>query len=388
MKRYDYLIAGGGMAAAAAIKGIRELDRGGSIGVVGAELDPPYDRPPLSKGLWKGKPIDAIWMDTGSADLRLGLAVEELRPSSHAVLCGKGELFEYGKLLVATGGRPRRLSAAEDPAIYLRELRDYRDLRARCGDAERFLVVGGGLIASEIAAALSTAGKKVAMVFPEEGIAARLLPRDLSLHLNEFYRGKGVELFPGESVRTFEDRGARKVARTSSGEELMAEVVVAGLGIRPNAEIAAAAGLLVDDGIAVGPERRSSDPDIFAAGDVASYYCEPLGKWIRPEHEDSALAMGRAAGRNMAGAAEPYDRIPYFYSDLFELGYEAVGEPDPELEIFLDRKDGDDKAVAYYLDGGRVRGILLWNVRKRSEAARGLVAEAGPFSPEELAGRI
>jgi len=388
MKRYEYLIAGGGMAAAAAIKGIRELDREGSIGVVGAELDPPYDRPPLSKGLWRGKPIDAIWMDTGSADLRLGLAVEELRPSRHAVLCGNGELLEYGKLLVATGGRPRRLSAAEDPAIYLRELRDYRDLRARCEEAERFLVVGGGLVASEIAAALATAGKKVAMAFPEEGIAARLLPRDLSLYLNEFYRGKGVELFPGESVRTLEDRGAVKVARTRSGRELEAEVVVAGLGIRPNAEIAAAAGLLVDDGIAVGPELRSSDPDVFAAGDVASYFCEPLGKRIRPEHEDNALAMGLAAGRNMAGAAEPYDRIPYFYSDLFELGYEAVGELDPGREMFLDRKGEDDKAVAYYLDGGRVRGILLWNVRKRSEAARGLVAEAGPFSPEELAGRI
>jgi NADPH-dependent 2,4-dienoyl-CoA reductase/sulfur reductase-like enzyme len=388
MKSYDYLIVGGGMAAAAAIKGIRELDRDGSIGVLGAEPDPPYDRPPLSKGLWRGKPIEAIWMDAADADLRLGRFVKELQSSKHAVVCEDGELFEYGRLLIATGGRPRRLSPIDDSAVYLRDLRDYRDLRARCEGAQRFLVVGGGLIASEIAAALAMTGKRVALAFPEEGIAARLLPRDISRWLNEFYRGKGVEVFPGESVGSLETQGSLKIARTLSGKAIDAEVVVAGLGILPNADFAAQAGLLVEDGISVGPELRSSDPDVFAAGDVASFYCGALGRRIRPEHEDNALAMGLAAGRNMAGADEPYDRIPYFYSDLFDLGYEAVGELDPSRETFIDWKSRNESAVVYYLDGGRLRGVLLWNVRKRSEAARALIAETGPFRPEELVGRL
>jgi NADPH-dependent 2,4-dienoyl-CoA reductase/sulfur reductase-like enzyme len=388
MKSYEYLIAGGGMAAAAAVKGIRELDPDGSIAVVCEEPDPPYDRPPLSKSLWKGKPLDAVWMDTAGAELALGRTVAALRPASHSLLRDDGEEIGYGKLLIATGGSPRRLGFAGEAIVYLRSLGDYRELRRRCETADRFLVVGGGLVASEIAAALAMNCKKATMLFPGEGIDGRLLPREFSLRLNDFYRSKGIELFPGESLASLEARGGEYIVGTSTGREIETQAVVAGLGIEPKLDFAASAGLRIDDGIVVGPRLETSYPDVFAAGDAASFYCAALGKRIRPEHEDNALAMGLVAGRNMAGATESYDRIPYFYSDLFELGYEAVGELDPGMETVVDWKIPDEKAVAYYLGGGRVRGVLLWNAPKRVEAARELVAAEGPFSAEELVGRI
>ena len=220
MKSYEYLIAGGGMAAAAAVKGIRELDPDGSIAVVCEEPDPPYDRPPLSKSLWKGKPLDAVWMDTAGAELALGRTVAALRPASHSLLRDDGEEIGYGKLLIATGGSPRRLGFAGGAIIYLRNLGDYRELRRRCETADRFLVVGGGLVASEIAAALAMNRKKATMLFPGEGIDGRLLPREFSLRLNDFYRSKGIELFPGESLASLEARGGEYIAGTSSGREM------------------------------------------------------------------------------------------------------------------------------------------------------------------------
>lgn len=394
MKSYDYFIVGGGMAAASAIKGIREVDREGSIGVACAESDPPYDRPPLSKSLWKGKPLEKIWMETDGAEILLDSPIAELRPADHTALLGGGEALEYGRLLIATGANPSRLPFPADAIDYVRDLRDYRALRERCESAKRFLVVGGGFIATEIAAALALNGKKIAMVFPEEGLVSRLLPREFSLSLNEFYREKGIELHPGESLSSLgpavggSGSGRARVARTVSGSEIEADAVVAGIGARPNSELASRAGLIVDDGISVGPDLKSSDPDIFAAGDVASYYCAALGRRVRVEHEDNALAMGLVAGRSMAGAAESYDQVPYFYSDLFELGYEAVGSPDPRCETFVDWKSPGEKAVIYYLAEGRVRGVLLWRVEKRAEAARALVAEPGPFAPKDLAGRL
>jgi NADPH-dependent 2,4-dienoyl-CoA reductase/sulfur reductase-like enzyme len=388
MKRFDYLIAGGGMAAASAIKGIRQLDREGSIGLVGAEIDPPYDRPPLSKSLWKGKPLEAIWMESDGAELILGRALVELKSSNHTLRCDDGTWLEYGQLLIATGGRPRRLPFPASQVLYLHDLADYRALRASCAWARRFLVVGGGFIASEIAAALAELGKEVTMAFPEAGLASRILPNELSLFLNERFRAKGVELLCGDSLVSLESRAALQVAGCRSGRELAADVVVAGLGIEPNAELAVEAGLLVEDGIAVGPDLRTSEGEVFAAGDVASYRCEALGGRIRCEHEDNALAMGLAAGRNMAGAAEEYGRIPYFYSDLFDLGYEAVGEPDPEAETVVDWRRPFEEGTIYYLRGGRVRGVVLWNLRKRVSAARDLVASPLPLSARELSGRL
>jgi NADPH-dependent 2,4-dienoyl-CoA reductase/sulfur reductase-like enzyme len=164
--------------------------------------------------------------------------------------------------------------------------------------------------------------------------------------------------------------------------------VVAGLGIEPNVELAQAASLKVENGIVVDELLRTSHPDIYAAGDVAAFHNPALGKRIRVEHEDNANTMGRLAGRNMAGQSEPYNHLPSFYSDMFELGYEAVGELDSRLETFADWKQPNKEGVIYYLQNGRVRGVLLWNVWGQVDAARELIAEPGPFRAENLKGRL
>jgi NADPH-dependent 2,4-dienoyl-CoA reductase/sulfur reductase-like enzyme len=170
--------------------------------------------------------------------------------------------------------------------------------------------------------------------------------------------------------------------------EILVDGVVAGIGIRPNVELAETVGLEVDDGIVVDELLRTSHPDIFAAGDVASFHSPALGRRVRVEHEDNANTMGRAAGRAMAGAAAPYHHLPFFYSDLFELGYEAVGQIDARLEVVADWKTPYREGVLYYLEGGRVRGVLLWNVWGQVDAARRLISEAGTFRPGDLKGRL
>ncbi len=388
MKGYDYLLIGAGMASAAAVAGIRQLDASGSIGIAGAETEAPYARPPLSKGLWKDATIEGIRMDTGDAELLLGAAVASLDAPAHSVLLEDGRSLEYGKLLLATGGRPRRLARGGQVPFYLRSLGDYRSLRAAADPASRFLVLGGGFLGGEIAAALAASGKKVVLALRGAGPLERILPPFLSLFLGDYLREKGVELLAGESVAAIEPRGTGGLARMDSGQEVEADAIVACLGLEPNLELAEAAGLPLDEGIAAGPDLRAGDPAVFAAGDVASFYCGALGRRIRVEHEDNALAMGLAAGRSMAGAAEPYDRIPYFYSDIFDLGLEAVGAPDSRLEAFVDWELPFEKGAIYYLGEGRVRGVLLWNLRRRTERARALVSEGGPFLPGDLVGRL
>src|SRR5206468_1153756 len=170
--------------------------------------------------------------------------------------------------------------------------------------------------------------------------------------------------------------------------EITVDNVVAGLGIQPNIDLAKSAGLKVTDGIVVDEFLRATHPDIYAAGDVAAFLNPALSKRIRVEHEDNANTMGRHAGRNMAGKSEPYNHLPFFYSDLFELGYEAVGELDARLETVADWKTPFREGVIYYLREGRVRGVLLWNVWGQVDAARQLIAEPGPFRPEDLKGKL
>jgi NADPH-dependent 2,4-dienoyl-CoA reductase/sulfur reductase-like enzyme len=246
-------------------------------------------------------------------------------------------------------------------------------------------VIGGGFIGSEIAAALAMQGCKVTLLFPEDGIGARLFPADLASFLVGYYGEKGVVALPGEQVTGMSQRGSQQVVETKSGRKVTADVVVAGIGIVPNTGLARDAGLEVDDGIVVDSGLRTSHPDVFAAGDVARFDAPSLGR-MRVEHEDNAVTMGHAAGRAMAGDPTAYSHLPYFYSDLFELGYEAVGQMDPRGEVVADWKEPFRKGVVYYLRDGRVRGVLLWNTWDQVDAARSLIALPGPFSATELAG--
>jgi NADPH-dependent 2,4-dienoyl-CoA reductase/sulfur reductase-like enzyme len=395
MPNYTYLIVGGGMTADAAVHGIREVDRGGSIGLLSAEGHPPYDRPPLSKKLWKGKPMESIWRQTESQGvaLHLGRTARHLDPQNKRITDDQGTVYGYGKLLLATGGTPRQLPFGGEQIIYFRTLDDYERLCALTQTGQRFAVIGGGFIGSEVAAALAMNGKKVAMAFPDVGICSRMFPSDLAEFLNDFYQQKGVEVLAGQRVNGLEMRAGRAVlnVRNAQGQgerEVVADGVVAGLGIQPNVELAEAAGLEVENGIRVEPSLRTSHPDIYAAGDVANFYNPALNERLRVEHEDNANTMGRLAGQAMAGRTVTYDHLPFFYSDLFELGYEAVGEVDSRLQTVADWKEPYREGVVYYLRDGRVRGVLLWNVWEQVDAARKLIAERGPFHPESVKGRL
>lgn len=390
MKHYRYLIVGGGMTGDAAARGIRELDSEGSIGMFSMEPDPPYTRPSLSKGLWKGRPLEKIWRNTQrlDAELHLGRKIVQLDRLKKSVRADNGDEYTFDKMLLALGGSPNRLPYGEDNIIYYRDLQDYHRLRALSEQGKKFLVIGGGFIGSEIAAALTMIGKKVVMIFPEETIGASIFPNDLSYHLNDYYRQKDVELVTNDVVIAVVKNRSHLTVRTRSGRSFEVDGVVAGIGIRPNLDLAIVSGLQVDNGIVVDEHLQTSAPDVFAAGDVANFFHSALGKHVRVEHEDNAVMMGKLAGHNMAGANESYTHVPMFYSDLFELGYEAVGEISSRLQIVTDWQDAFNKGVIYYLENGRVRGVLLWNVWKQTNNARALLMEAGPFNAVDLKGRL
>jgi NADPH-dependent 2,4-dienoyl-CoA reductase/sulfur reductase-like enzyme len=410
------------MTGDSATKGIRELDPDGAIGLIGAEPDPPYDRPPLSKKLWTGKPFDSIWRKTAERNvmLHLGRTAVKLDPAHHRVSDFQGESYQYDKLLLATGGTPQRLpfDRGNSGIIYFRTVADYRALRSitgagdspslplggeepKRGQSPRIGVIGGGFIGSEVACAIRMTGCDVVMVMPDDAICARVFPADLARFVTDYVKAKGVQVISQGRVSDIRRQDDHYLMQTQAGRVFEVECVVAGIGITPNTELASMAGLDVGQGISVDEFLRTSDPDIYAAGDVAEFYNPALGKKIRVEHEDCANKMGKQAGRNMAGAGETWTRLPFFYSDLFELGYEAIGTLDPRLEVYADWQIPPQltthnsqlttplpKGVLYYLEDQRVRGVLLWNVWDKIPVARELIAQPGPFGPENLKGRI
>ena len=380
MSSYRYLIVGGGMTGDAACRGIREHDGDGSIGLVGAEPHPPYDRPPLSKALWQGKDESSIWRGTEElgAELHAGRRIVSLDLDGRTATDDQGDEYGYERILLATGGKPRQIDGLDD-AVYFRTFDDYQRLRRLAGDDGRFVVVGGGFIGSEIAAALQSNGANVTMLFPDDGICARLFPAALSQFVTDYYRAKGVEVLTGERVQAGDSR--------LDG----AEAVVAGLGIEPDTALASEAGLPVDNGIVVDVYGRvGGRNDVYAAGDVARFPVPALGTEMRVEHEDHARTHGRAVGANMAGANTPYDHLPFFYSDLFDLGYEAVGEISSRHDTVEHWKEpGREGVVAYVDDRLEPRGFLLWNVWGKVDAARDLIRAGQPVDEStvrELAG--
>jgi 3-phenylpropionate/trans-cinnamate dioxygenase ferredoxin reductase component len=389
MPDFKYLIVGGGMTADAAVKGIREVDPTGAIALIGEELDPPYSRPPLSKALWKGKPVDRIWRYTEKhgVNLLLGRRAVHLDLDRQVVIDDQDEAYGFDRLLLATGGRPRRLPFGGDLILYYRTLADFRHLWALAERGQHFAVIGGGFIGTEIAAALAMNGKRVTLLFPEAGIGARVFPADLGRFLVDYYREKGVVVQPGATVTDVIGSQGRVRVKTQD-REIVVDGVVAGIGLQPNIELAQAAGLAVEDGIIVDEYLQTAKPNIYAAGDVAAFYSPALEKRLRFEHEDNALTMGQQAGRNMAGASAAYNHLPFFYSDLFDLGYEAVGEIDARLETLADWQVPYREGVIYYHADNRVRGVLLWNVWDQVEVARHLIAAHQPAAPGALPNQL
>jgi 3-phenylpropionate/trans-cinnamate dioxygenase ferredoxin reductase subunit len=385
---YRYLIVGGGMTGDAACKGIRSIDPDGSIALVGDEPDPPYARPPLTKGLWLGKEESSIWRGTEDegVDLHLGRTIVSLDLDARTATDDRGDTYGYDRLLLATGGRPRHLPGAPEGVVHYRTLADYHALRAAAADGTRVAVIGGGFIGSELAAALASNGCAVTMIFPEEAIGTRLFPRDLALSLNDYYRERGVELVAGGLVGGVERRDGGYRVTVDGGGAFDADVVVAGLGIVPRDELAADSGMATDNGIPVDDRGRvAGHDDVFAAGDVARFPAGALGTDLRVEHEDHAKSHGARVGANMAGADEPYDHLPFFYSDLFDVGYEAVGQVDSRLQTIAEWEEPNRKGVVGYVDeDGRPRGFLLWDVWGKVDAARELITNSAAVDAETL----
>ena len=353
-----------------AAKGIREHDADGRIVLVGADPHPVYKRPLLTKGLWQGAPEEKLWREPAAdVDLVTGRRIVSLDLDGRRATDDAGEEYAWEKLLLATGSRPREIPGA-DGVVWFRTLDDYRLVREKATDGARVVVIGGGFIGSELAAALIGAGVHVTMVFPEPGIGFRLFPTSLSEFLVEYYREKGVEVLTGQTVGAASGTSVTLV----EGRVLEADCVVAGLGVVPETELAAAAGLEVEDGIVVDEYGSAGGRDnVFAAGDVARFPVLALGVSMRVEHEDHANTHGKLVGGNMAGAGQAYDHLPLFYSDLFDLGYEAVGQVDSRLETVEDWQEPNRKGVVTYVEDGKPRGVLLWNVWDRVDDARELL---------------
>jgi 3-phenylpropionate/trans-cinnamate dioxygenase ferredoxin reductase component len=384
---YRYLVVGGGMTADAACKGIRDHDKDGTIGLFGEEPNEPYDRPPLTKGLWKGKPEESIWRGTPNLDVDLhpGRKVVSLDLDGRSVTDDAGDTHSYERLLIATGGTPRRVPEWDDGVVYYRTYQHYRGLRALAGDGVRVVVIGGGFIGSELAAALNLHGCAVTLVFPDPGISAKVFPAELGKFVNDYYREKGVDVLPEESVASVERSDGTFQVTLEGGRTIEADGVVAGLGIEARVDLAEQSGLMVDDGVVVDDHGRVvGHDDVFAAGDVARFPAAALDGTRRIEHENHANSHGRYVGANMAGADRPYDYLPYFYSDLFDLGYEAVGDADTRLEMVAEWAEPNRKGVICYVDGGKPRGFLLWDVWDKVDAARELIVADEPVDRAKI----
>ena len=395
MTDYRYLIVGGGMVADAAARGIRELDTDGTIGVLSEDVDRPYARPALSKKLWTDpdfswdEKVDLHTEETG-AEFVLGTRVVSIDRAAKSVTTADGATHGYEQLLIATGGKPRGLPGLEpsDRVLDYRSAADYRRLRTLADAGAHVVVVGGGYIGTEIAAGVVQTGARVTLVDPDEVVGGAMFPDDLARAFQQRFVDHGVELRTGRRVTEGSQTADGVTLTLDDGSVVEADAVVVGLGIEPVTGLAADAGLTVDDGIVVSSTLVTDDPAVFAAGDVARYPDRILGT-RRVEHVDNAQQQGRQAGRNLADADETYDHTPMYYSNVFDMGYEAVGTVSTDLRTVEDWQDPTVTGIVYYLDeDDTVRGVLLWNVSDKTDEARKVLAEANAITPDMLPGRI
>jgi len=397
-KRFPYIVVGGGLAGAAAVDGIREIDRDGAILLIGEESHLPYDRPPLTKKLWFGKKtVDEIFVhdrryyDGNGVTLALGTRVESVDIADKRIIDLAGESYHFDKLLLATGGVPRALPIPGSDLggiCYYRYLDDYLRIRAQAGEGKSALIIGGGFIGSEIAAALNMQGVGVTMIFPTPYICDRVFPPYLGYAMQERFRQRGIVVLDGDEPLSHEKQGNRFLTRTKQGRAIESDILIVGVGIAPATQLAKEAGLQTANGIVVNEYLQTSQPDVYAAGDNAYFPYLALGQSMRIEHWDNAISQGKQAGRNMAGAGEKFDYMPYFFSDLFEFGYEAVGEVDSRLETFADWQKENDTGVIYYLKDGRIRGMMMCNVWDKVDTAREMIRKGEQVTAESLRGAV
>lgn len=372
-----FVIVGAGLAAVKAAETLRAEGFAGAVVLIGAEQHLPYERPPLSKGYLQGTAErDSVfvhphsWYGDQDIEVRTGVGVTSVDRAAHRVTLSDGTHIGYDGLLLATGSSPRRLAipGGDLPGVhYLRTLDDADTIRAALAGASRVALIGGGWIGLEVAAAAREAGLPVAVLEQLELPLLRVLGPEVATVFADLHRDHGVDLRCGVSVnRLLSEDGVLAGVELGDGTRLNADLAVVGVGTTPNTGFAEAAGLDVANGIRVDEHLRSSDPAIWAAGDVANAYHPVLQRSIRVEHWDNALHQGPAAARSMLGQQVSYNRLPYFYTDQYDLGMEYAGhiEPGAYDQVVLRGDVPHLRFQAFWLKGGRPLAgmhVNLWD---------------------------
>ena len=393
-----HVIVGASLAGAKAAEALREEGFDGPLVMIGEESERPYERPPLSKDYLLGKADRETiyvhpqeWYAEHDVDLRLGVEVTSIDRAAHEVSLADGRQAGYGKLLLATGSSPRRLSvpgADLDSVLYLRSAGDSDRIMAAFQDASRVAVIGAGWIGLETAAAARAAGAEVTVLEMAELPLQRVLGRQVARVFADLHLANGVDLRGGVRITEISGSGGKADGvRLADGRHVEADVVIVGVGISPNVQLAAAAGLEVDNGVWVNAQLRSSDPDIFAAGDVANAFHPLLGKHVRVEHWANALNQPQTAAKAMLGQDVAYDLVPYFYTDQYDLGMEYAGyvEPDGYDEVVFRGDVEGREFIAFWLgDHGRVLAGMNVNVWDVNDAIQALVRSGRPVDTAAL----
>jgi 3-phenylpropionate/trans-cinnamate dioxygenase ferredoxin reductase subunit len=402
----DIVIVGGGLAAGKAAESVRAEGFDGTVTVLTEEPERPYERPPLSKGFLVGKqPVEDVYVHAPEFYREHDIALHTSDPATRIdreggqVLTRSGRRLSFDRLLLATGAAPRRLPLGDDDldgVVVLRTLQDSRTLAERLRSAGHVTVVGAGWIGCEVAAAARTLDTEVTMVDPLELPLLRVLGPQVGRVFRDLHQDHGVDLRLGIGISGVRGTDAVEQVTLSDGSTLDTEVVILGVGVTPRVELADTAGLKLDDGVIVDETLTSTDPRILAAGDIANAWHPLLQRHLRVEHWANALNQGKIAGRNLLGAGEPYDRLPYFFSDQYDLGMEYSGYADPSDHVVFRGSASALEFIAFWVRDARVvagMNVNVWDVAEdiqaliRSGATIDLAALADPDVPlTDLAG--
>jgi len=394
----SFVIVGAGLAGATAAQTLRDEGFTGRITLLGDELQRPYERPPLSKGLLLGETDrekvfvhQEKWYAENDVDLRLGTAVTRIYRDARNLTLADKSLVPYDALLLTTGATPRslRLPGADlDGVLYLRRLEDSEKLRAAFATGPRVVIIGAGWIGLETASAARAAGLEVTVLEQAKLPLLRVLGYDVAQFFADLHLDHEVDLRCGVEVEAVTGADGRVTGvRLGDGTRLGADLVLVGVGISPNDYLAADAGLEMDNGILVNERLQTSDPAIYAAGDVANAYHPWLARHLRVEHWANARRQGAAAARAMLGHDVSFDRLPYFFSDQYDVGMEYTGyvEPDGYDEIVFRGDVAAREFVAFWLADGRVlagMNVNVWDVTKPIEE---LITSRRKVDPGRLA---
>ena len=393
----SFVIVGGGMAGAIAAQTLREEGFDGKITLLGQEPNAPYERPPLSKDYLQGKAErDSIfvhpepWYAEHAVELSLGSAVTSLDPASRTVTTATGERMSYDKLLLATGSKPRHLDvpgADLDGAYYLRNVEDSDGLKIKFADANRVVIIGAGWIGLETAAAARAAGLDVTLLVSGDLPLEHVLGPEVAPIFDELHRSHGVDLrYRTTAVELTGRHGTVTGVMLSDGTRIDADMIIVGVGVAPRTELAAAAGLKIDNGIVVDEHLRTSDPDIFAAGDIAQTYSPRLGRHIRVEHWANARRQGAVAAKAMLGQDAVDVRPSYFFTDQYDLSMEYTGDIGPtgyDRVIFRRHADSNEMIV-FWLYEQRIQAGMNINIWDVADDIDRLIQSARPIKADDL----